>query len=593
MLPAKFSVIDGKLRERSQTGRQPISRVSNVQSKVKVQASLENTFLPTVEFGSPQVGMMPSMGIGVNKYFTGLLPNSAIDDAPLIQYYRDMYSFDSVGGSACDLLSAFPFSDYTLGGQSSDVLEIFSNSMSRLNLRQLFPEIALCYLVDGAFIGSLVYDSKVKAFQDVMIHDRASATIIRKPFHTLDPVIRVNSGAVLRQYVESGSPYLQSVLTSFPQGFVNAFLEENTLVDPLSTIYIPRMGTIDMPTASYLRRLLPYYMLEKFVYRGTLIESSKRLRATTHIQVGDETWVPTPEEMQEIRDSFMASELDPLGAWVVTRNGINVADFRQGGDMWKYTDLDLTSQKLRALGISEAFLTAEANYSNSEVAQSVFMETMGAFRSMVTSKVLEKKILPLIAVQHGLYKDESKALQGKDPNSIMSNLANVKNLKVPSVAWHKSLENPDSSVLDTLDKLTEKGVPISLRRWAAAGNQNITMLLAEAEEDAAIREAIAKINPDAAPTEEARVQANLVLRSANAALTKRRKGLLTREFGEEAEAYELTPTGKKKWVYNQKAAHAKANATIAAAQMALADPNVKATALRRAKERLGFTTLKV
>lgn len=602
MLAGKYSVVNGVLRERSggDSASSHVRRISTA-SKSKVTAAsggVDNQLPSIAESTLPyNYGVFPTTGIGVNKYFTGLLPNSAIDDAPLIQYYRDMYAFDSVGGAAVDLMTSFPFSDYTLGGQDSDILEIFSESVSRLNIRQLFPEVALNYLVDGAFIGSLVYDGQLKAFQDVMIHDRQNSTIYRSPFHTQDPPIRVNSAAILRQFMEQSSPYVGSVLKSFPSGFLETFSHDNALLDPLSTIYVPRKTTYEAPTASYLRRLLPIYMLEKFVYRGTLIEASKRLRSTSHVQAGDDTWIPTPEEMDEIRDLFAASELDPLGAWVVTRNGISVTDVRQAGEMWKWTDLDLTAHKLRALGISEAFLSADANYSNSATAQSVFMESCLGFRTMLGQKVLEKKLFPLIALQHRLYRDPDKAVKNTDANSVLSNLTNTRNLKLPVLAWHKTLENPDPSTMEVLEKLTEKGIPVTLRRWAAAGNLNLTTLLAEAEEDRAIRDAIQRLNPEAVEGNpgEGNEEASVIAKAhglnsipASSVLSRRKRSILNRDMGNASEAYTFDESGKKKHVFNQTQWDKKQNDMIWKAQKELSDPNVRASYLKRARSRLGI-----
>lgn len=603
MLSGKFAVVNGSLRERSgNSGGSSVRRISTSKSKASAAytataSGVDNYSPSVVESTMPyNYGVFPTTGVGINTYFTGLLPNSAIDDGPLIRYYRDMYSFDSVGGAAVDLLTSFPFSDYTLGGQDSKTLDIYAESVSRLNLRQLFPEIALNYLVDGAFIGSLIYDGKIGAFQDVMIHDRQNSTIYRSPFHTQDPPIRVNSAAILNQFMEQSSPYVNSVLQSFPKGLLETFSQDQALLDPLSTIYVPRKTTYEQPTASYLRRLLPMYMLEKFVYRGTLIESSKRLRATSHVQVGDETWIPTPEEMDEVRDLFAASELDPLGAWVVTRQGVNISDVRQGGEMWKWTDLDLTAHKLRALGISEAFLSADANYSNSTTAQSVFMESCLAFRTMLTQRVLEKKLFPIIALQNKLYRDAGKAVKNSDANAVLTNLTNTRNLKLPVLAWHKSLENPDASTMEVLEKLTEKGIPVTLRRWAAAGNLNLTTLLAEAEEDAAVREAVKQLNPDAIDedgqnSEESRVIAKqLGLNSipASSILSRRKRSILNRDMGNASEAFTFDESGKKKHVFNQTQYDKKQNEMIWKAQKELSDPNVRAQYLSRARERLGI-----
>ena len=294
--------------------------------------------------------------------FQGILPE--YNENALLQYYRDCYYYDSVGGATVDLSASFPFSDWSLTGLDTEDLDVFNESLSRLHFRSLFQEISNCYLVDGAFIGTLIYDSDTKTFQDILIHDTANAAITFQPFHSLDPVITVNSAPALSQIYNSNSPYVDNIMAAYPKAIVDKYLAGNVILDPLTTIYIPRRGLRDKTHVSYLKRLLPVYMLEKILFRGTVTEAHKRQRATSHIKAGDDSWIPTDSELSGILAEFQRSELDPLGAWLITRQGVDVTDVRPGGDFWKWTDnIDtLTPFKLRALGISEAFLSGDASY---------------------------------------------------------------------------------------------------------------------------------------------------------------------------------------------------------------------------------------
>ena len=94
---------------------------------------------------------------------------------------------------------------------------------------------------------------------------------------------------------------------------------------------------------------------------------------------------------------FQATEADPLGAWIATRNNIQVSEFRTAGDIWKWyeTSESLTPMKLRALGISDAFLSGDASYASSESAYSTFVETVDSYRTHLTNKIFYNKIFPL------------------------------------------------------------------------------------------------------------------------------------------------------------------------------------------------------
>ena len=79
---------------------------------------------------------------------------------------------------------------------------------------------------------------------------------------------------------------------------------------------------------SMFRRVVPIYLLEKMLYRGTISESQRRQRAIMHIQAGSETWTPINTELQGLVALFQQADLDPTGAIVATRNDVNVGEVR-------------------------------------------------------------------------------------------------------------------------------------------------------------------------------------------------------------------------------------------------------------------------
>lgn len=562
-------------------------------------------------FGFPTAGPTSALTFGgpaYNTTFMGILPE--YNENALLMYYRDCYYFDSVAGATVDIISSFPFSDWTLTGIANNHVPLFSESLSRLNMRSLLQEISNAYLVDSAFIGSLVYDEKSKAFQDVLIHDFANSTISPRPFYTIDPVIEVNSANQMNQFISAQSPFTKEVLASYPKQLLDTFSAGSVVLDPLSTIYLPRRGLQDRASVSYLKRLLPVYLLEKVLYRGTLIEATKRLRSTSHITVGDDTWEPNNAEMAAILGDFQRSELDPLGAWIVTRQGVNVTDIRPGGDFWKWTDnIDtLTPFKLRALGISEAFLSGDASYATAEAAISVFLDNMDAYRDYLSFKIFTSKIFPLISVLNGLYRDPTKAKKINSTSDLLYNLNNKKNLILPDIRWHKSLEGKNTdSEFDLLEKLSEKGFTIPMKMWAAAGGVDISMMLRDLEEDQEIRDKIQQVTGKEVVTadpgysaEEDGEDMRFSFRAANAAnlpgtkplsvpFLRRSKPLLSRNF--EQIDMQTSKSGKVKHaVLNSKAATAKMNDLIVKASRALKDPNHRASIRKNVQEKLGIKT---
>lgn len=529
--------------------------------------------------------------------FQGITPE--YNEAALIPYYRDIYYHDSVAGAAVDISCTFPFSDLALTGLDSPDLSIYNECLSRINIRTLMQEVALPYLVDGMSTATLVYDPSSKVFQDVLMHDALNTSVSPQPFHALDPVVKVNSSQVLSQLMNAGSPFLDSILASYPPGVIDRYTQGTVVLDPLTTMFLPRKGAADRASVSYLKRIMPMYMLEKVLYRGTLTEAHKRQRATSHIKAGDENWIPSDAELQGLLSEFQRTELDPLGAWIITRNGVEVNEVRMATEGWRWTDLVdvLVPYKLRALGISEAFLSGEASFATAETAITVFLDSMDAFRQMLTYRIFTRKIFPLIAVVHGLYKDPSKRRQMNSVAEIMANLNNHNNLRIPQVNWFKSLNGKDTeSQWDMLDKLSEKGFTIPLKMWAAAASVDISSLLQDLEEDQAIKDKLETItgqkaesigvHEDSALAESAADNIEAAVKSGTKLLSNRaqsyRRPLLSRSMDPDMAV--LSKSGKVRHsIVREKVSASKVNDNIIKAMRALQDPNHRASVRKRIK----------
>lgn len=554
--------------------------------------------ISTQTFGGPNFTTM----------FQGIIPE--FNEIGLIPYYRDIYYHDSVAGAAVDISCTFPFSDLALTGLDSEDLQVYNETLSRLNFRTLMSEISMGYLVDGMFTGTLVYDAEREVFQDVLQHDALNTSVTPQPFHSLDPVIKVNSSHVLDQLLNAGSPYLDSILSAYPRGVVDMYRNGTVVLDPLTTLFVGRKGPTDREYVSYLKRIMPMYMLEKVLYRGTLTEAHKRQRSTSHITAGTDNWIATDAEMQGILQEFQRSELDPLGAWLITREGVQVNEIRAAGEMWKWTDLIdiMVPYKLRALGISEAFLSGDASYATAETAITVFLDSMDAFRQMMTYRIFTKKIFPLIAVLKGFYKDPDKREPMNSVAAIISNLNNHKNLRIPQVNWFKSLNGKDTeSQWDMLDKLSEKGFTIPLKMWAAAASVDITSLLQDLQEDQEIKEKLEEVtgqkaesigvHEDSAMAENAFEegpgdQMAKLLRSGTRpmsnAVQRRRVPLLSRSM--DPQLASISKSGNVKHSIVREGAHSKrVNDNIIKAMRALQDPNHRASV----RNRLGNARIKL
>ena len=196
-----------------------------------------------------------------------------------------------------------------------------------------------------------------------MPHDIGNADIIPMPFYSQDPIITMKFPIEVAKALNSGSKRVDMIKEKLGHTVIDKLLSGSIELDPIGTIYLPRKTFAHSEGTSFFKRVLPIYLIEKNLFRGTLMESAKRQRGILHITVGDgDQWEPTQGDMENITDLFTNADADPLGAIITTRLGISTEEIRAGGDFWKYTDIsDQTgAMKLKALGISDSFLGGDA-----------------------------------------------------------------------------------------------------------------------------------------------------------------------------------------------------------------------------------------
>jgi hypothetical protein len=561
----------------------------------------------------------------------GLVPDGYENFPLLNNLYRDIYYYDSVAGAAADLMSFMPFSDLTLGGvEAADVdkLSKFYESLDRINIHRLLPELSIDYLVLGTFIGSLVFNKERGVFTDVIPQDIDHISMTPLPFYSQDPIMKVSIAKETVAALGQSSKRVDRIKKKLGKDIVDKLTSGSFELDPLTTLYIPRKTLSSREGISWYKRILPIYLLEKNLFKGTLIESAKRQRSIMHISAGSTEWEPTIADLQFLTELFMNADADPIGAMVATRSDVNVNDIRQGGDFWNITNVwsDTVPAKLRALGISEGFLSSDSNYSEAQNSMTVFIEWLASFRYMIERKVFYDKLFPLISVVNGYYKSEADKKKWKnedmDPEDILYELQDNSALMIPKIHWHKQLKaEGDSDYLGMLNTLAENGVPVTLRSMAAAGNLSLDQLLAEMEDDLKIRKQIADLKAkleggaeeeeggggyEEGYGEESSSSSSIIGNTFTTLQTvskdnpyisgtlsknkvKHGRGLvklLDRDYGVDSEIKGKTKTGKDKYIVNQHLAHKKINELIAKAARERSENNPK-------KKKSIFPTIKL
>jgi hypothetical protein len=429
---------------------------------------------------------------------------------------------------------------------------------------------------------------------DQMVHSAGDCTILNSPLHGIMPLIKLKPNEEVKKFLNDASTHCQEVRKRLNPEFVASLLTSEVTLDPLATLYVPRPGLSGIASGqSMFRRIIPLFLLEKLLYRGTLAEAQKRQRSTLHIMAGGENWQPIEEELHMLVGLFQQADLDPTGAIVATRNDVQTSEIRSGGDFWKYTDVTdiIAPMKMRILGLSESFLSGESSYNAMEVALSVFIENMRSDREYVTRSVFYEKLFPLIAHVNEFYlenKVKHHAVLADTRSEIDFDISDTSKYDMPKIHWTKSLRpEADRDYMEVMGMLEEKGVPIPLAMQAAAGGMSIDDLMKGFDDDLAIRKKVAEYQQQVKQltggNDMGEEEARTILEAAGV-LPRTPRSILNRDYGELSEVVGRTVTGKKKYIHNQRGSRKKMSLIVAKAMQRLADPAVYAARARTASK---------
>lgn len=478
------------------------------------------------------------------------------------KWYDAIFREDSICGAAIELRSNIPYGDFTLSGVQKNKLQKYEEAVDNMRLRSMMPRIAIERDVMGSFFGMLDWNGGNKTYDSMLPYSRQFiSSIIYSPVYGMDPVVDIELSALLRELLDTTDQRADAIKKCIPKFLSSAKGQGNGIPVPMdSVVWIDRPHT-DPRFNSMLHRILPIFLIERAITRGTIESAQRRQRGIAHITAGQgDLWLATEEEMAQIADLFTNADADPIGATVVTREGIMYNEVRQPTDFWRITDSyeQTVPFKLRALGISESFMSGDATFNNAEVAISTFLQTIKAERNQVTDQLIYRKIFAQIAEANN-YKKGGRETGDYNQGDLFISLrelemaANAANTlgdisiyDIPRVTWKQSLmPEGDQAYISMLKELEEAGVPPPIRVMFAAGGMDFDTVMNNAAQDIQDRKNLTKYiekirenSPEPVNPEEGNEFASL--RSVGGQI-----GILNRTYDDSTDLYADYNNGRK------------------------------------------------
>lgn len=439
---------------------------------------------------------------------------------------RDIYYHNAIGGQLVDSMASLAFGHFSLGGiGDTDILKSYIKNIHNLRTETLLPQLATEFLVIGVFIASLNWDANSKSFTSIVPQPIDGVELTPVPLFGVPPLVTLSFSEDIVKIMQSRDPRMQKYLQSLPQTMRDAVRSRKVDLDPQSTLYL-RRGTLasELYGISYYRRIIPIFLLEKALLRGTIDQAYRRQRAITVITSGDDNWEPSEEELTTIGQLVSNADMDPVSSILSLRQGINFSDLKRGDDFWKISDAQdfLNSQYLRALGASDSLISGDTTVDIASTAITFFLDSLRSFRDMVTRIAFYEKIFLIIAKTNRFMKPRNleigKSIDTKmapilnyygariykekggnllavcdDNMQQIAELEDVDKYWIPTIHWHRSLQpERDSAFLSYLQELQQLGFPITLATLSAAAGFSLEETLHSLDKDLEHRRQVAE-----------------------------------------------------------------------------------------------------
>lgn len=437
------------------------------------------------------------------------------DTITLDNTYREIYLMDAVSGPVVDMMSMLPWSDYSILGVSDPKIKaLYESSLEELSIQRLMKLFMTSNMVLGRGVGSLVFDKSRGIFTDCILYNASEAEIVPIPFIGYDPKINIKLSKEFKKWLNSSDKRDMEARKELPPEDIQLMLGSGTIeLEPLKTIYVTRTHLPGSEGVSVFSRILPIWLLEKCLLRGTILASTRRQKSILHITMGSDEVDYDLSQYQSVAELFANADRDPLGAAVVTRPDVTVSEVKSPTDLWSHSSESdgFTQAKLRALGVSDGFLSGDATYSSQENTIGLMLENLRDQRQELTRSIIRDKIFLSLAKYHNFRERTQAEKDHKIQYDVKSNkakrneflykfaqltgsrnMAEISTYVIPDLKWAKDLTpTGSSSELSLMKELKDSGVPLPAAMLATAAGADIDTIVASYEDDLKVREKMA------------------------------------------------------------------------------------------------------
>ena len=422
--------------------------------------------------------------------------------------FRKIYLRDAIAGSVVDIFSSLPWGKvYELMGiDDPKVLQMFQDMLEAIQIWGELPMISREVQVIGRNISNLVFNERLGHWDSLIPIDPDQCKLKLAPVNA-KPHVDVLSSPAWRDFARSVDPRDIELKEQMNPAAIEMLQNHSGFfpLDPLNTLFVARrVNQYDKIGTSIFTRILPAWAYEMALWNASLTGVRRRNRSILLVTAGiEENWEPTDDEIQSLSSIFMQADEDPTGGVVAVRQGVEVSEVRDPTSIWGISQEFefLSTIKMRALGVSEAYLSGDTNVSNMETARTTLGKSVGAFRDFMIRSIFTDQLFPTFARIHNIQKRTQAELSHGIRTTGMTRVTAKAAMDIPRDALMMPMlvtedtlrPEQDTAYLEMLEKLGEKGVPVPLRIWASAAGYDLDKAMAMMADDALLKKRLGQL----------------------------------------------------------------------------------------------------
>lgn len=386
--------------------------------------------------------------------------------------WREVYIRDPAVAAATDMYAELPWSKFDLTGiDDPDIRKIYEDMFNEINIVPKLQNFTRDYLITGELILHAIFNSSRGIWERVISHNPDYIRVEGMGLAFEQPLLWLRPTPEIRKLINSPEPRIRELQKLIPRNILNAFrMNQEVMLDPLNTTYIPRLTTsTSLRGTSLYTRLFRVIMYEDFIVNASLAVAQRNAAPLRIFKLGDPKtdWLPDAEVEAQFAEMLAAAESDPLGA-IIMHHNVSV-EYAGVSDKvilisreWDFIE----RVKLLALGVAKSYLMGETSFSSAIAGMQILLERLSALRYKFEHEWIIKRLCEPVAEMHEFYKRSQSELDHR----IRIQRPEERELIVPQLKWHKSLDPvQDVSVLGVWDRLYGYGLMSDRTYSAGAG----------------------------------------------------------------------------------------------------------------------------